>query len=327
MKKIILLDTSIGTQNIGDSIINNSISLNWPELFEDNFIVHFPSHTPPYSWWQQLFFPRKCNLVKHADYKFLCGTNALYTNMLRPIPQWNIHLWNKSMLKGTILLGVGAGVNSSDINHYTKHLYAKTLSHSFIHSVRDGYTEEMLRKLGFEVINTGCPTLWGFNEDFCNRIPSQKAENVIFTLTCYQPDIKNDRAMIKILQKNYNRLFFWPQTFEDLNYLRSLGDFDYSIIPPNLTGYDRALEMDVDYIGNRLHGGIRALQHKRRSLIIAIDYRASNMFSNFSLPIIKRESLVSDLDSLINSATPIKVYGLDFEKISTWKSQFSFEDE
>lgn len=327
MKKILLLDTSIATQNIGDTIINSSIQINWPELFKSNFIIRFPSHTPPYSWWQQLFFPRKCNLAKNADYKFLCGTNALYSNMLRPIPQWNIHPWNTSMLSGTILLGVGAGINSKGINHYTKYLYSKVLSHDFVHSVRDGYTEEMLRKLGFEAINTGCPTIWGFTKSFCSQIPTTKADNVIFTLTGYQPNVENDKAMVRLLQRNYNNLYFWPQTYEDINYLNSLGEFKYQVIAPNLESYDKALEMDVDYVGNRLHGGIRALQHKKRALIIAIDYRATNMLKDFSLPIIPREKIVEMLECIINSQNSIAVSGLDLDKISLWKSQFNFGDE
>lgn len=327
MKKILLLDTSIATQNVGDTIINKSIEINWPELFSSNFIVRFPSHTPPYLWWQQHFFPRKCNLAKHTDYKFLCGTNALYTNMFRPIPQWNINLLNASMLQGTVLLGVGSGINSSNINFYTKRLYSKVLSHDFVHSVRDDYTEEMLNKLGYKVINTGCPTIWGFTSDFCRQIPESKADSVIFTLTGYQSDVENDKMMVRLLQQNYNHLYFWPQTFEDLNYLKSLGRFEYQVIPPNLESYDKALEMDVDYVGNRLHGGIRALQHQKRSLIIAIDYRAENMLRNFSLPIISREKIKYDLEDIINSKTSVAVSGLDFEKIANWKSQFKFGDE
>lgn len=324
MKKILILDTSVATQNVGDTIINKSVEANWPELFESNFIVRFPSHTPPYSWWQQLFFPRKCNLAKNADLKFLCGTNALYTNMLRPIPQWNVHLWNANLLKETILLGVGAGINSSTVNFYTKKLYTTVLSRDFVHSVRDDYSEEMLTKLGFKVVNTGCPTIWGFTPDFCKSIPETKADSVIFTLTGYQQDVKNDKAMIRFLQRNYNRLLFWPQTFEDINYIKSLGEFKFEIIPPNLESYDKVLEMDVDYVGNRLHGGIRALQHKKRSIIISIDYRAANMLKDFSLPIIRREDIEERLDDAINSKAPTIVTGLDFEKIATWKSQFDF---
>lgn len=324
MKRVLLLDTSIATQNIGDEIINDSIRMNWNELYDLNYICKYPTHTPPYSWWQQLIVPRKFEILANADYKFLCGTNALYTNMMRPLPQWNIYLWNASFFKDTILLGVGAGINSKNINFYTKYLYKKVLSKEYVHSVRDDFTKNMLENLGYRAINTGCPTLWGFTDDFCRRIPTTKREKVLFTLTGYQPDIENDKLMVDILRSNYERLFFWPQTPTDLEYLRGLGDFDVKIVTPNLCSYDKILSNDIDYVGNRLHGGIRALQHGCRSLIVAIDYRAMNMSKKYGLPIIEREDIGSKLDRFINSSYETKITGLDFVEIEKWKMQFNF---
>lgn len=325
MKKVLILDTSIATQNIGDEIINDSIRMNWAELYDKNYICRYPTHTPPYAWWQQLIVSRKFNLLAKSDYKFLCGTNALYTNMMRPLPQWNIFPWNASFFKDTILLGVGSGVNSKHVNMYTKHLYKKVLSKKFIHSTRDEYTKYMLENLGYRAINTGCPTLWGFTDDFCRKIPTTKSSKVLFTLTSYQPDIVNDKLMVDTLRNNYEELFFWPQTPTDLDYLCELGNFDVMIVTPNLCAYDKILNNnDIDYIGNRLHGGIRALQHGCRSLIVAIDYRAVNMSKHYGLPIIERENIRSKLDSFINSSNETKIVGLDFEVIEKWKIQFDF---
>lgn len=325
MKSIILLNTGIATQNIGDEIINTSIRQNWEELYRNNCVFNFPSHTPPYSWWQQLFFKKKISAFYNADFKFLCGTNALYTNMLRPVPQWNIHLWNLSMVNNTILLGVGAGINSKSANWYTRTLYSKVLNHEYIHSVRDDYTVDFLHKLGFKAVNTGCPTLWGLRNNFSDTIPTTKSDSVVFTLTGYQPDKKNDILMIKILERNYTNLYFWPQTFTDLDYYKSLGVFRGKIIPPNLVAYDKILNQDIDYVGNRLHGGIRALQHKKRALIIAIDYRARNMRDRYSLPIIEREDIISSLDKYINSNSQIKITGIDDKIITNWQSQFCLD--
>lgn len=325
MKSVLLLDTSIATQNIGDEIINDSIRMNWTDLYDKNYICKFPTHTPPYTWWQQLFFARKFDILANANYKFLCGTNALYTNMMRPLPQWNIFPWNASFFKGTILLGVGAGINSQRVDIYTKLLYKRVLSKDYIHSTRDEYTKNMLNRLGYRAMNTGCPTLWGLTDDFCKTIPSTRSNNVLFTLTAYQPDIENDKFMVETLRNNYEGLFFWPQTLTDLDYLRHLGDFDVRIIPPNLNAYDTILNNNnIDYVGNRLHGGIRALQHSCRSLIIAIDYRAVNMSQQYGLPIIERENIRTKLDSFINSSYETKVSGLDFEAIEKWKIQFEF---
>lgn len=322
MKKILLLDTSIATFNIGDEIINDSIKQNWPELFLKNYIATYPVHTPPYSWWQQLFFSKKYTNLQNVDYKFLCGTNSLYTNMFRPFPGWNIYPWNSTFLKNTILLGVGAGINSKKVNFYTQKMYRKVLSKDYIHSVRDSYTEDLLNSLGYKAINTGCPTLWGLTSDFCKGIPMEKADNVLFTLTGKQPDFNNDKLMIEILSKNYKELYFWPQTISDLDYLNSLGDFRYNLVAPNLSAYDDILTQNIDYVGSRLHGGIRALQHAKRSLIISIDYRAENMGSNYSLPILKREDIAVNLEALINTSRKTEINGLDFSAINKWKSQF-----
>ena len=66
MKKILLLDTSVATQNVGDEIINDSIRMNWTELYDKNYICKYPTHTPPYAWWQQLIVSRKFDILAKA---------------------------------------------------------------------------------------------------------------------------------------------------------------------------------------------------------------------------------------------------------------------
>lgn len=321
MKNILLLDTSIATNNIGDEIIVDSIRKNWKELFEENYICRYSTHTPPYSWWQQIICGGKFSTQKFADFKFLCGTNALYTNMLRPVPVWNCHIWNAAFYKDTILLGVGAGINSKKANLYTRYLYGKVLNKEYIHSVRDEYTKIFLEELGFKAYNTGCPTLWGLTPQFCEKIPRNKSKNVVFTLTCYHPDKVNDIAMIKTLEKEYENLYFWPQTLTDIEYINTLGNFRMKILAPNLEAYDSLLSTEVDYVGNRLHGGIRALQHGKRALIIAIDYRARNFKKSYSLPILERDE-ISELSHWINKQDAIQITGLDWDLIREWKAQF-----
>lgn len=325
MKKILLLDTSVATLNMGDEIIHSSIINNWSELMENNYVCTFPTHTPPFSWWQNILCKKKVALYNNMDYKFLCGTNALYTNMLRPFPTWNINILNRNVLSGTILVGVGAGVNSKNVNYYTRHLYQSVLSKAYIHSVRDDFTKEMLEKMGFKAYNTGCPTLWGLTPEFCQKIPTTKSKEVVFTLTGYHPDEENDKRMVDVLANNYDKLLFWPQSISDLDYLKHF-NFKYKIelIPPSLNAYDSALCKNVDYVGNRLHGGIRALQHGKRSVIVSIDYRALNMSKHFSLPIIQRKDIANQLDELINEEYRTEIKGIDFDLVKEWKNQFDF---
>lgn len=324
MKSIVLFDTAVGSLNQGDEIINISIKRNWPELYGDNYIICLASHTPLYTPLQNFLYKSKFEAITKADYKFLCGTNALYTNMLRPRPAWNINLLNSSLARNTICIGTGVGINSKLPNLYTRMLYKRVLSKEYIHSVRDEKTKEFLEELGFQAVNTGCPTLWGITEELCNKIPERKSRKVVFTLTFYTPDRKNDEEMIRILQKNYEQVYFWPQCIQDLEYLRSFKNVDtIKIVAPNLIKYDEILsDQEIDYVGNRLHGGIFAIQHARRAIIVSIDYRAKEMSANYTFPCIERNDISDKLDNMINSVWKTRINGIDHKKIEEWKRQF-----
>lgn len=325
MKKVLFLDTSIATSNIGDEIINISIKNNFPEIFNDNYIYNLPTHTRTFTWYQKLIYKKRMSLYEEADYKFLCGTNALYTNMLRPMPTWNINIFNYGLFKNTICLGVGLGVNSKKVNFYTKFLYKKVLSSEFVHSVRDENTKSFLEKLGFKAINTGCPTLWGMDSMECEKIPTKKADRCIFTLTNYHSDVINDKLMIDIIKSNYSEIYFWPQCLEDIDYFKQLDRSNSSVhlLAPNIDAYENILLAgDIDYIGNRLHGGIYALQHAVRTIIISIDYRAEEMSKDFSLQCIKRSQIKEKLNEIINSNWSTSISELNTDKINKWKKQF-----
>lgn len=79
---------------------------------------------------------------------------------------------------------------------------------------------------------------------------------------------------------------------------------------------------NIDYIGTRLHAGIRALQNSVRSFIIGIDNRAIEM-ANDCLPVLNQHNL-SELTTLI------KDYSLDltipFENINQWRAQFTVNE-
>lgn len=323
MKRILLFDTSIGSFNIGDEIINRSIELNWPELFSENYVMRLGSHTPLFSPLQRVLSRGKLEGFRQADLKFLCGTNALYRNMFRPLPAWNVNHLNTNLVRGTICLGVGVGVNSRQVNAYTRTLYRKVLAHDTVHSVRDEAAKALLESVGLRAWNTGCPTLWGLTPDHCGGVPRARGESVVFTLTCYQRDPRNDREMISILKKLYSEIYFWPQCMEDLTYLHDLGETArVQIIAPNLRSYRAVLDRGVDYVGNRLHGGIFALQRGCRTIIISIDYRAREMGKNYSLPLVERDRVASELSAKIESEWETRIDGLDFALIDRWKAQF-----
>ncbi len=323
MRKILIFDPSIGTTNLGDEIIANSAYFYLNKLFSNDFIIRLPSRMPLMRSYQK---SKKYSLYRNiinSDLKIICGTNLLYTNMLRPWPLLNINIFDTKLYKNIILMGVGCGINSKNINMYTKYIYEKTLHHDFIHSVRDDFTKNFLETLGFKVINTGCPTLWKLDNEFCKLIPRNKSENVIFTITDYAKDHVNDKLLINILKRNYKKIYFWPQGIEDLKYLKSL-EIDSSIIilPPNLKEFEKYLNStETDYIGTRLHAGIFALQHKVRSIILSVDYRAKNMSNQFALPIFERKEYVAKLEDLIYQE--INIHNIcKKENYIKWLAQF-----
>ena len=76
-----------------------------------------------------------------------------------------------------------------------------------------------------------------------------------------------------------------------------------------------------DYVGNRLHAGIFALNHGCRSRIIAIDNRAAEMGKDTRLPVLPRENVSGGLETAICEEAPLALE-LPWENIGRWKRQF-----
>jgi polysaccharide pyruvyl transferase WcaK-like protein len=119
-------------------------------------------------------------------------------------------------------------------------------------------------------------------------------------------------------------VYLWIQTDSDHEYARSLVS-DLVYIHPSVAALDGILmsDLDLDYVGNRLHAGIRALQRGRRTIIIEIDNRAHEMGSDFGLPTVGRTDF-ERLEQMI--ATPFETaVQLPDLSIARWKSQFKHE--
>ena len=85
--------------------------------------------------------------------------------------------------------------------------------------------------------------------------------------------------------------------------------------------YDEFLtNNDTDYVGTRLHGGIYAMRHGRRAIIISIDERAREINKSNHLNCIDFNNLV-ELPGYINSEFETSVK-MDSAAISRWKNQF-----
>ena len=313
---ITLFDTSICSTNLGDFIIMHSAKEQLEYLMPDATHIHAVTHDkiskPTY------------HLVNKSKYSFVCGTNLLSSNMHK-YNQWKINLYDSLFLKGLVLMGVGWWQYQNKPNLYTKYLLKTILNKEIFHSVRDSYTENMLRSIGIKnVYNTACPTMWKLTKEFCHDIPIEKADAVVMTITDYNLNILKDIELIKILKRNYSKVYFWPQGSEDISYLKKITLLkDLIILPPTLSAYTNFLKtqnISLDYVGTRLHAGIMAIQNKIRTIIIGIDNRAIEKQKDFNLNICKRND-IQQLESIINVKlrTDIKI---PEKLILAWKNQF-----
>lgn len=322
MKKILLLDTSIGTSNIGDFIIMECVRKELAPILENNFVYNIPTHLPAFNLFAVFRNSYTVQNYANADIKFAGGSNLLVKDLKTHYPQWNIHPYNSAPLSGTILVGVGAGAGENS-NIYTTKLYKKILNHEYYHSVRDERSKVYIEKeLGLKAINTGCVTMWMLTPEFCKTIPVKKAKNALITLTA-RPELNvNEQKMIDIVKKNYSKVYCWIQGDRDLEYFNRFENTEgIELILPNIEAYESVLDKEeLDYIGTRLHGGIYAMRHKKRTIIIAIDERAKEIHKGNNLNCLMINE-VDKLDAMINSEFETRIK-MPFDEIERWKEQF-----
>ena len=120
--------------------------------------------------------------------------------------QWKINLFHAACIRKAILFGVGWWQYQDQPNAHSKRLIRLSLSRKGPHSVRDGYTEEKLRAMGFtNVINTGCPTMWPLADRKPGDIPSQKADTALLMLTDYHSKPELDARVVNLVLQRTRR--------------------------------------------------------------------------------------------------------------------------
>lgn len=321
MESILMLDTSIASQNRGDEIIMECVRKELSFLLDKNFEYTLPTHVSPFHWYQVWRNSLRLRSYENCRLKFVGGSNILVKDLFTHYPQWNINLFNYRPLKGCILVGVGSGAGNKT-NVYTSHIYKHLLSREYYHSVRDERSKHYVESLGLKAINTGCVTMWMLTPEFCKTIPATKARKVVFTLTKGAKD-NRDQLLIDTLISNYEEVYFWPQGIDDYSYLHSFDKINsINILPATKAAYDGFLtDFDADYVGTRLHGGVYAMRHGRRAIIIAIDERTREINKSNNLNCIEKDN-IHQLSDYINSEFATKIM-MNFEAISLWKSQFT----
>ena len=320
MKSATVLDTSICSDNAGDEIIMDAVYDVLAEVIPDVYLFKVMTH--------DFMGEVSRKIVAASQFAIVGGTNLLDSHALSKNALWKLRLLDTLKLRSALLLGVGWRGYAEPASRTTKAVLKRVLSPDMQHSVRDSYTAEKLRAVIPNVTNTACMTMWKLTPEWCAGLPRKRAASAVTNLTFYRPDPAADTAMLKLLVAKYQSVYFWPQQFEDQAYFESLGVDGVRGLNPNLRSYTRFLEAeDVDFIGTRLHGGIRAMQHKHRALVIGIDNRATEINKDTNLPVIQRGQ-IAGIEAWIDGGAATTIV-LPAEAIAAWKRQLanSFQSE
>ena len=208
MKNILLLDTSVASENKGDDIIMECVREELKFLLDKHFELSLPTQVSPFHWYQVWRNSWRLQCYSNCELKFIGGSNILCKNLLTHYPQWNINWFNCKPLMGSIGAGIGAGVGEQS-NWYTRKMYQRVLSHDYYHSVRDERTKQYVESLGLKAINTGCVTMWMLTPEFCRTIPVHKSNQVVFTLTYTDKEkSERDQFVINTLKETYEKYTF-----------------------------------------------------------------------------------------------------------------------
>lgn len=306
MKHVVigLLDPSQASQNLGDSIIADSVQLELSEMFPLSEIRFFPTQKP----WSKKDWRASIGV----DFFIFGGSNILAHNF--PLNfQWNISPAALSRLRGNIhLMGVGRW-QDGDFMPFSKYIWKQLLTGG-IHSVRDSATKNNLTKLQITSTNTSCPTTWRLQETY-KFFPLNK---VVTTLTDYKKDPARDRLLVEFLEHKYGEVYLWPQGSGDESYARSLSN-NLRVLDRSLDTFNRLFSRGgYDYFGTRLHAGIRALQYGARSIIIPVDNRARDMANDIGLitPSLFDETTFSRL-----SETRELKLDIPLSQVDSWKRE------
>ena len=313
MRIVTVLDTSVSSNNLGDEIIMDAVNDVIREVLPDAYQYRVATHDylGDYS--------RK--LIAQSEFSIFGGTNMLDPDMLSKGALWRLRMSDVAKIAPVVLLGVGWRSYGEAAKWSTRRVLNKVLGSQFVHSVRDSYTLEKLDGIEPRVINTACMTMWKLDDAACAKLPRSKATRVVTTLTFYHRDEAADRRMLELLKANYATVAFWSQQAPDITYLESLGVTGIEVITPTLRGYNEYLDNeDLDFVGTRLHGGVRAMQKGHRALILGIDNRATEIARDTGLPVVPRGS--DDAIATWIHAGEATSITLPHAAIDQWKAQF-----
>ncbi len=307
------------SSNLGDLIIEKAVQRELSRMAGSARVFSISTQAYPER--------KQMSRIMRSSLRLVGGTNLLSSRM-DDYNQWKFTPFQAGLILNAVLLGVGWWQYQDEPNKYTRRLLRRCLSGDWLHSVRDDYTLMKLRSIGIEnVINTGCPTMWPLADIGAAEYPQEKADAVLFMLTDYislhiRPEL--DVSLVELLLENYKTVYFWPQGRQDLGLVSQWSD-RLQILDRDMASLYRLIEgpEPLDYVGTRLHGGVACLLARRRSLILEVDNRATEIARDTNLTTCARD----DFDFMarwINGPTETRIR-MDTRSISLWRDQFTPE--
>ncbi|WP_111432133.1 polysaccharide pyruvyl transferase family protein [Rhodobacteraceae bacterium DSL-40] len=313
-KAAAILDPAIATRNAGDEVIADAARRWIRKALPDHFLTTLPTHDK--------MGIRSHRLIRQAEYAIVGGSNILSSTLFTD-RGWRVGLQDLLFVDKLILLAAGWRNYEKKPTPVTGMMLRRLLDKNAIHSVRDTHTKDMLASVGIEnVVVTACVTMWQLTPDHIAEIPKKKGSSVVTTFSMRKPS-PHDSHLIDILLKLYDRVYIWPQGFDDMAYVSQLSNGRAALLAPTLEAYDELLEADpsLDYLGIRLHAGIRALQKGVRSYIVSIDNRAAEISKDTNLPIVSRGASEEELRELVSMDYAPELQ-LPQNEIDIWMDQF-----
>ena len=311
---VAILDPAIATRNAGDEIISDASRTEIHYTLPHHFQTTLPTH--------ERMGTRSWRLVTQSEHTILAGSNILTTALLLD-RGWRYSLIDTLWVDNIISLATGWRSYRQERSLIGGAMLRRALSKTGIHSVRDEYSRKRLMDAGIRnVVNTACVTMWRLDTEALAALPPERAPRVVTTINTGHPS-PVDRALAEALFRNYEEVHVWPQGIDDGDQVRALFGERAKILGPTLRAYDELLKSDgpLDFVGTRLHGGIRALQNRRRALIVAVDNRAAEIARDTNLPVVDGTS-ADELEDRIRNPRPIEVR-LPLDAIAEWRGQFA----
>jgi hypothetical protein len=311
MSTVMRLDVSLGSENGGDTVISDAILAELEHLGARDW-MGLPTHHRP----------RTADLRRAAGAStILIGGSNILASHLERHRQWlltpDLVLAYRHKL---VACGVGWWQYQGPPCRYSATVLKAVLDPTATHSVRDSYTHARLTALGFDVINTGCPTMWSLPAHF-RATDSGPDAPIVATITDYNRDLARDRQLLTALTELSTEVCAVAMAPEDHGYLAELAVPNVRV-PAGLgvPALQEELRPGVRYVGTRLHGGIRAMQRGVPAVIIGIDNRAREIAADTGLCVLDPADLSIDRIAAALARASDLPLRINRDGITQWKT-------